>query len=90
MDFAFSLHNTWWGVWKAIIVGWDFSRFVGFNVRDGRSVRIWHDVLCVDSHPLSLFLELFQLAANKDAVVSNYMDEINGGGYIQIQSYEVR
>ncbi len=55
---------------KAIRVGWDsFSRFVGF-IGDGRTVRFWHDMWCAESDLAFLFLEPFQLAANKDAMVS--------------------
>ena len=53
------------GLWKAIRGGWNFFKIFWSQSGDGRRIRFaWF----TDRHLASLFLELFQLAVNKDYV----------------------
>ncbi len=54
-------------------------RFVGFTLGDGRRIRFWEDVWCSNGSLASLYLVLFQLAVNKDVMVSDCMETRNGG-----------
>lgn len=55
-----------------------FLRFVGFGLGDGRKVRFWEDVWLSNRRLASLYLVLFQLALNKEAMVSDCLECRNG------------
>jgi len=51
-----------------------FFQYISFKVGGCLCIRFWHDVWCGDSALKSSFLEFFDLAHNKEALVSEYMD----------------
>jgi hypothetical protein len=53
------------------------SNLVSFKIRDGSHIRFWRDVLCGDVALKYSFSELYSIAFNKEAVVSNYLDPSN-------------
>jgi hypothetical protein len=62
-------------LWRFIRNGWGtFSNFLSYKVGDGSLISFWHDVWC-GIEPLKLsFPELYSIARNKEASVSNYLD----------------
>lgn len=66
-------------VWKSIRKGWvSFYANVRFVVGNGLEVGFWHDRWCGDSSFKSQFPLLFQLARNKAAMVSEYLEARDG------------
>jgi hypothetical protein len=62
-------------LWRYIRKNWGvFSNFVSYKVGDGLRIHFWHDIWCSDSALKCSFPELFFLARNKEALVSDYMD----------------
>jgi hypothetical protein len=51
-----------------------FSNYISYKVGDGLRIRFWHDIWCDDSALKCSFPELFSLAHNKEALVSEYVD----------------
>lgn len=66
-------------LWKTIRGGWPtFSHYILFEIGNGSSVKLWHDIWWGDS-PLSLcFLELFRINSNKETYVVDLMKLHNG------------
>ena len=59
-------------LWKHIKRGWDvFSSFASVKVGVGPCTRFWHNMWCGDRPMKEYFLELFCLARNRDALVSD-------------------
>jgi len=51
-----------------------FSNFLSYKVGDGSHIGFWHDLWC-GIEPLNhSFPELYSIAQNKEAFVSNYLD----------------
>lgn len=66
-------------VWRHIRKGWEeFVPNTRLVVGNGPKVRFWHDRWCGDTPLKVLFPSLFQLARDKAAKVSNYMDDQGG------------
>ena len=60
------------GVWKAIRKEWEGIRCRShFIVRNGRKVKFWKDLWCKDQTLKEAFPNLYQLAVDKDELVSN-------------------
>lgn len=73
-------HSYDCGLWKVIRPIWDsFSRFVGFGLGDVGRIRFWEDKWCSGWSLVPLYLVLFQLAVNKETMVSDCMKMRNGG-----------
>jgi hypothetical protein len=51
-----------------------FSNFVFFKVGDGYCIRLWHDVWCGEDALKSSILELYVIARDKEALVSDYLE----------------
>ena len=61
-------------LWKYISRDWEnFSRFIKFEVSNGTKVKFWYDIWCGDLPLKEAFLELFHLARNREALVSDHM-----------------
>jgi hypothetical protein len=65
------------GVWKHIRRWELFFKFIKFEVGDGTQIRFWHDIWCGDQPLKESFLELFRIARNKKAWVSDNMQIMN-------------
>jgi hypothetical protein len=62
------------GVWKHIRRGWEcFSKFLKFEVGDGYHISFWHNTWCGDQLLKVSYLELYRIARNKEAWVSDNM-----------------
>lgn len=67
------------GVWKGIRKGWDvFQRHIQFEIGEGSFVRFWKHKWCGDEELWKSFPNLFDLATNKDAMVSSIL-HLEGG-----------
>jgi hypothetical protein len=51
---------------------------VRFDIGDGSKVLFWHDVCCGELPLKILFMELYNIAYNKDAWVEENMEIPNG------------
>jgi hypothetical protein len=66
------------GVWKHIRRGWEcFSKFIKFEVGDGSQISFWHDIWCGDQPLKVSYPELYRIARNKEAWVSDNMQILN-------------
>jgi hypothetical protein len=66
------------GVWKHIRRGWEcFSKFIKFEVGDGYHISFWHDTWCGDQPLKVSYPELYRIARNKEAWVSDNMQILN-------------
>ena len=54
-----------------------FLRCISFGVGDGSHIRFWYDTWCGDQTLKEAFLELFRIASNKEACVSDHMQLSN-------------
>ena len=72
-------------LWKFIQPGWiKFSQFIKFEVGDGTRVKFLLDVWCDDtSLKEESFPELYCIAQNKEALVSDHMKLMNGSIFSQ-------
>jgi hypothetical protein len=62
--------------------GWgNFFNLISFKVGDESRIRFWHDVRYEEAALKSSFLELYLIARDKEALVSDYLDSSNS--YIQ-------
>jgi hypothetical protein len=67
------------GVWKHIRRGWEcFSKFIKFEVGDGSQISFWHDTWCGAQPLKESYPELYRIARNKEAWMSDYMQILNG------------
>ena len=74
------------GLWKGIRRDWDrFSSFVSFSVGNGEMVKFWSDLWCGDSSLKEAFSALFSIAANKEAVVAEYMQISHGNLHWEVK-----
>jgi hypothetical protein len=68
-------HTGWaFGGILGIVGGNNFSNLVSYRVGDGSRIRFLHDVWYEEVALKSSFPELYSLARNKEASVSNYVD----------------
>jgi hypothetical protein len=58
-----------------------FSKFIKFEVGDGTQIRFWHDIWCGDQPLKECFPELFRIAKNKKAWVSDNMQIMDDEAY---------
>jgi hypothetical protein len=66
------------GVWKHIRRGWEcFSKFIKFEVGDGYHISFWYDTWCGDQLLKVSYPELYRIARNKEAWVSDNMQILN-------------
>jgi hypothetical protein len=66
------------GVWKHIRRGWEyFSKYITFEVGDGSQISFWHDTWCGDQPLKESYPELYRIARNKEAWVSDNMQILN-------------
>ena len=71
------------GVWKCIQRGWGgFAQHVRYDIGDGMKVLFWHDVGCGECPLKLVYPALFNIACNKDALVKEYMERLNGYSFI--------
>ena len=69
-----ALRALWGGLWKYIRKGWeDFYSFIIFKMGDGSCIKFWHDPWCKEFPLESGFLELYNIACNKDASVAELL-----------------
>jgi hypothetical protein len=62
-------------VWRNIKNDWEyFSNFVSFKVGDGLHIRFWYDVWCGEAAIKFSFPELYSIARDKEASVSDLLD----------------
>jgi len=62
-------------LWRNIRNGWgSFSTFLSYKVGDGSHISFWHDIWCGIKLLKHSFTELYSIARNKEASVSNYLD----------------
>lgn len=67
------------GVWKGIRKGWDsFERHISFDIGNGAKVRFWKDKWCGELELWRLFPSLFNLAVDKDCLVSSVLQVEEG------------
>ena len=67
------------GLWKGIKRGWDcFIPFISFLVGNEDRVKFWSDLWCGDLPLKGVFLHLFSIVANREAVVTDYIMVRNG------------
>ena len=62
--------SRWKGIYGGLV---SFSKFLRFEKRDGSRVRFWTKIWCGDRSLKDLFLDLFALAVDKEALVSSYL-----------------
>lgn len=68
------------GVWKGIRKGRDsFGRDISFDIGDGSTVRFWNDIWCGEVELRRVFPNLFNLALDKDCLVSSVLQISEGG-----------
>ena len=73
------------GVWKCIRRGWEgFARHVRYDIGDGSKLIFWHDVWCGELPLKIVFLELYNIACNKDAWMEENMEIPNGLSFIGV------
>uniref|UniRef100_A0A2N9FHC8 Kinesin motor domain-containing protein n=1 Tax=Fagus sylvatica TaxID=28930 RepID=A0A2N9FHC8_FAGSY len=69
------------GVWKSIMMGWDsFAKHVSFKVGIGSQIRLWHDRWCEDCPLKEVYLFLFDVASNREAIVADVLTRQDAGG----------
>jgi hypothetical protein len=62
-------------LWKYIRLGWDkFYHLIKFEVGYGTKIKFWDDVWCGDEPLKNSFLELYCIAFEKDAYVSDHIN----------------
>lgn len=67
------------GVWKGICKGWEpFERLISFDIGNGSKVKFWKDKWCGEVELWRLFPDLFNVAADKDCLVSLVLQVENG------------
>ncbi len=65
-------------LWKHISKGWDhFSKYVRFEVGEGRQLRFWHDLWCGETILREAYPDLYRIARDKDALVANHIQVCN-------------
>lgn len=69
------------GVWKGIRRGWElFERHISFDIGDGSKIRFWKDRWSGELELWRLFPSLFNLAVDKDCLVSSVLRVEEGSG----------
>lgn len=67
------------GVWKSIMKGWVLAkRHAAFDIGNGATVRFWEDKWCGDTTLRRAFPSLYNIATNKNIMVS-FVLQINDG-----------
>ncbi|XP_065637937.1 uncharacterized protein LOC136071041 [Quercus suber] len=62
------------GLWNYIRKGWDdFYPFIIFKARDGSCIKFWRDPWCEGLPLKNIFLELYNIASNKNASVAKLL-----------------
>ena len=68
-------------LWNEIRKEWpSFSQNVVFSLGDGRRIKFWKDVWCGEEALCSIYPLLFNLALNKEAMVTDIWDSSRGVG----------
>jgi hypothetical protein len=59
-------------LWRNIINAWgSFSNFLSYKVGDGSHISFWHDIWCGKEPLKHSFPELYSIARNNEASMSN-------------------
>jgi hypothetical protein len=61
-------------LWKHIRLGWQqFSKYVSYSIGSGERVSFWHNKWCREGIMKDIFLRLYLIARDKQALVSDYL-----------------
>jgi hypothetical protein len=77
-------------LWKNIRNGWgNFSNRVSFKAGEGLCIRFWHYVWCRAIVLKSSFLELYLIACDREALVSDYLDSFSAFTHWNLSSTRI-